>query len=73
GLYPSPLDAAARQSAAHSRFMVGKLDALIRAFALPTDVETRITPSCGDGRPLEAHAIPWYYRSNSDARSNANA
>ena len=61
GLYPSPLDASARQAAALGRFMAWKLDALIRAFAVPTDVATRITPSQGDGRALEERAIPWYF------------
>jgi hypothetical protein len=66
GLYPSPLDASARQSAAHGRFLAWKLDALIRAFALPTDVATVITPSHSDARTLEERAIPWHYRGNSD-------
>jgi len=61
GLYPSPLNASARQSAAYGRFLAWKLDALIRAFAMPTDVATRITPSYGDSHPLEDRAIPWSY------------
>ena len=62
GLYPSPLDSAARQQSAHARFLVWKLDALIAGFALPGDTTVRITPSVADDRPLEERAIPWYYR-----------
>ncbi len=65
GLYPSALDASARHSAAHGRFLAWKFDALIRAFALPTDVTTVITPSLGDARTLEERAIPWYFDTNS--------
>jgi hypothetical protein len=66
GLYPSPLDASVRQNAAHSRFLVWKLDALIRAFALPNDTKTVITPSHSDARSLEERAIPWHYSATSD-------
>ena len=62
GLYPSPLDASARHHSAHGRFLAWKFDALIRAFAIPTDTTTRITPSLGDARTLEDRAIPWHYR-----------
>jgi len=67
GLYPSPLDASARQSAAHGRFMAWKLDALIRAFALPSDVATVITPSHSEARTLEDRAIPWYFNASDAA------
>jgi hypothetical protein len=71
GLYPSPLDATSRQEAAHARFLVWKLDALIRSFVLPTDTVTRITPSVADDHPLEERAIPWHYRVLDDAPINA--
>jgi hypothetical protein len=61
GLYPSPLDASARQQSARSRFLVWKFGALINAFALPTDTVVRVTPSLGDAQPLEDRAIPWHY------------
>lgn len=69
GLYPSPLDAAARQSAAHGRFLAWKFDALIRAFALPTELATVITPSHSEVRTLEERAIPWYFAANSGANN----
>ena len=72
GLYPSPLDALARQSAAHGRFLAWKLDALIRAFALPTDVATVITPSHSEARTLEERAIPWYFGTSSGTDGGAN-
>ena len=64
GLYPSPLDASARHHSAHGRFLAWKFDTLIRAFAMPIDIITRITPSLGDARRLEDRAIPWHYRAN---------
>ena len=67
GLYPSPLDASARQSAAHGRFLAWKLDALIQGFAPPGDQTTVITPSLSEARPLEERAIPWYYGAGSAA------
>jgi len=67
GLYPSPLDASARQQGAHARFLAWKFDALIRSFELPGDVVTRITPSLSDSQPLEERAIPWHYRVLADA------
>ena len=73
GLYPSPLDAAARQSAARSRFLAWKFDALIRSFALPTDQATVITPSHSDARTLEERAIPWYFGASSDTSSETNS
>ena len=63
GLYPSPLDASARQHSAHGRFLAWKLDALIVNFAVPADVVTRVTPSHSDARTLEERAIPWYFNS----------
>lgn len=67
GLYPSPLDATSRHERAHARFLAWKLDAMIRAFALPADTTLRVTPSSGDAQPLEARAIPWHYRVLNDA------
>jgi hypothetical protein len=64
GLCPSPLDASARQSAAHGRFLAWKFDALIRGFALPTDVATAITPSHSDAHTLEERAVPWYFNAS---------
>jgi hypothetical protein len=66
-LYPSPLDASARRHAAQGRFLARKLDGLIRAFAMPTDTTTRITPSLGDAHPLQDRAIPWHYGLLADA------
>jgi len=66
GLYPSPLDASARQQSAHARFLAWKLDAMIAAFQLPTDDVLRVTPSAGDKHPLEERAIPWFYRLRED-------
>ena len=62
GLYPSPLDATARECSAHARFHAWKFDALIASFQMPTDTTVRVTPSLSDVHPLEARAIPWYYR-----------
>lgn len=62
GLYPSPLDATARERSAHARFHAWKLDALIASFQLPGDTVVRVTPSLSDMHPLEERAIPWYYR-----------
>ncbi len=62
GLYPSPLDATARERSAHARFHAWKLDALIARFQLPGDTTVRATPSLSDRHPLEERAIPWYYR-----------
>ncbi|MEO5734504.1 MAG: hypothetical protein ABIN96_01910 [Rubrivivax sp.] len=73
GLYPSPLDASARQSAAHSRFLAWKFDALIRSFALPTDVATVVTPSHSDARRLEERAIPWYFAVGGGANNGTNS
>ncbi len=72
GLYPSPLDASVRQSAAHGRFLAWKFDALIRGFALPTDVATVITPSHSEADTLEERAIPWYFGVNAAANGNGN-
>ena len=71
-LYPSALDASARQSAAHGRFLAWKLDALIRNFALPTDLATTLTPSHGEARTLEERAIPWYFGVNVGAGNDLN-
>ncbi len=62
GLYPSPLDARARQQSARARFLARKLDTLIGSFQRPGDTTVRITPSLADDRPLEERAIPWFYQ-----------
>ncbi len=62
GLYPSPLDASARHGSAHARFLAWKLDALLRAFEMPADTRTTITPSRGDAQALQDRAIPWHYQ-----------
>ncbi|KIQ36817.1 hypothetical protein RT97_01355 [Variovorax paradoxus] len=62
GLYPSPLDATAREHSAHARFHAWKFDTLIASFQMPTDTAVRVTPSLSDLHPLEKRAIPWYYR-----------
>lgn len=67
GLYPSPLDAASRHGRAETRFALWKLDAMLRAFAMPADTTLRVTPSRGDAQPLAQRAIPWHYRVLEDA------
>lgn len=62
GLYPSPLDARAREHSAHARFHAWKFDALLASFQLPTDTAVRVTPSLSELHALEERAIPWYYR-----------
>ena len=62
GLYPSPLDATARQQSAHARFLAWKFDILLNSFQVPTDTTLRVTPSRSDEHALEERAIPWYYR-----------
>ncbi len=66
GLFPSPLDALAREQAARARFAVWKLHVLLQSFEPPTDTELRITPSRGEQAPLEERAIPWHYRLRDD-------
>lgn len=62
GLYPSPLDASARQQHALARFLAWKLDAMIRGFEPPGDITTVVTPSRGESWPLSQRAIPWHYK-----------
>lgn len=62
GLYPAPLDGAAREQAARARFGVRKLHLLLHAFQPPTDTELRVTPSRGEHAALDERAIPWHYR-----------
>ncbi|WP_077000830.1 hypothetical protein [Variovorax sp. KK3] len=71
GLYPSPLDATARECSAHARFHAWKLDALIASFQVPDDAVVRVTPSLSDVHALEARAIPWYYALRKEAPIHA--
>src|SRR4051812_462797 len=65
GFYPSPLTSRTTDRQAHARFLVRKLDTLIRTFKVPAGGGTiRVTPSHGEGRPLEERAIPFYYEVN---------
>jgi len=66
GFYPAPLDALAREQSAHARFLAWKLHVLLHAFEPPADTALRVTPSCGEQRPLEERAIPWHYRLRED-------
>lgn len=62
--YPSPLASRTVEHLHHARFLAGKLDTLIRTFALPEGTGVRITPSCTEEQPLEERAIPSYYLVN---------
>lgn len=67
--YHSPAVSRSAEQLNHARFLVRKLDTLIRTFdknklKLSGSAETtvRITPSMFEDRPLEERAIPYYYR-----------
>lgn len=66
GFFPSPVDSGAREHAMRARFALWKLHVLLHSFALPEDTALRVTPSQGEGRPLEDRAIPWTYRVRDD-------
>lgn len=59
--YPSPLVSRTQTDLHHARFLVSKLDVLIRTFEPLAETTIRITPS-GGAVPLEERAIPAYYR-----------
>lgn len=62
GFYPSPMVSAAFEQRARARFLIQKLDTLIRTFAPPIPAaEVRITPSAFEDRAPEERAIPFYY------------
>jgi len=62
--YPSPLVSRTAGQLHHARFLAGKIDTLIRTFALPEITDIRVTPSRGEATPLEERAIPCYYLAN---------
>lgn len=63
GWYPSPVTSPTSGALDHARFLVGRLDALIRGFSVSTDpaLPLRVTPSMAEDRPLDERAIPFYY------------
>ncbi|RII29848.1 MAG: hypothetical protein CXR30_11085 [Geobacter sp.] len=65
--YPAPLTSRTSEQLDHARFLIMKLDTLIRTFQLPIpqDAVVRITPSRSGEHPLEERAIPYYYQVNS--------
>jgi hypothetical protein len=62
--YPSPIVSKTLDSLNHAKFLIQKLDTLIKIFEVPTSsdrVAIRITPSLFEDRLLEERAIPYYY------------
>ena len=72
--YPSPLASRTIEQLNHARFLILKLDTLIRAFHLPDPqgLPIRITPGMSEEQPLEERAIPYYYQVNSTNPINRN-
>ena len=64
GFYPSPIVSRTAEQLNHARFLILKLDTLIRTFQVPAleGAAIRITPGMSEERPLEERAIPYYYR-----------
>lgn len=65
--YPSPSGSRTIEQLKHARFLILKLDTLIRTFKLPNPQGSvvRITPSLSEEQHLEDRAIPYYYQVNS--------
>ena len=65
--YPSPAVNASDASLRHAKFLLRKLDVLLRAFALPafSSAPVLITPSHTEQQALEARSIPYYYKISS--------
>lgn len=66
--YSSPLLSRTSESLNHAKFLIRKLDLLIKTFKIPASSTTtpiRITPSFFEDQPLEERAIPYYYQVNS--------
>jgi hypothetical protein len=67
GFYPSPIVSKTATALNHAKFLLQKLDNLIKTFQVPTptpSIPIRITPSLFADQPLEARAIPYYYLVN---------
>ena len=65
--YPSPANSQTTESLNHAKFLVRKLDTLIKTFQMPAasdDAAIRVTPSLFEEQPLEERAIPYYYQVN---------
>ena len=66
--YPSPAISQTVESLNHAKFLVRKLDTLIKTFQIPAVSAAadsiRITPSLFEDKPLEERAIPYYYQVN---------
>jgi hypothetical protein len=65
--YPSPFASRTVEQLEHVKFLIQKLDTLIKTFQVPTfraDTPIRITPSLFEDQPLEERAIPYYYQAN---------
>ena len=62
--YPSPAASRTIEQLEHARFLIRKLDALIRTFQVPKPegAVVRVTPSLTEEQILEERAIPYYYR-----------
>ncbi|MDB5033876.1 MAG: hypothetical protein JWQ98_1117 [Chlorobi bacterium] len=67
GFYPSPITSRTAGELDRAKFLLRKLDLLIRTFAVSAaaDTEIIITPSSFEDDPLEERAIPFYYPANS--------
>jgi len=66
--YPSPINSLSAARLEQARFLIRKLDTLIRTFEV-REVETglvAITPTLFEDAPLEDRAIPSYYAVNAD-------
>ena len=61
GFHPAPMVSERFEQRTHARFLIRKLDTLIRSFAIPDAGQVRITPSTGEEHGLEERAIPFYY------------
>jgi hypothetical protein len=65
--YPSPIVSHTVETLEHAKFLLQKLDTLIKTFQFPpiaSNTPIRITPSQLEDQPLEARAIPYYYQVN---------
>ncbi|MDJ0846210.1 MAG: right-handed parallel beta-helix repeat-containing protein [Crocosphaera sp.] len=65
--YPSPAVSRTEESLNHAKFLLRKIDTLIKTFEVPYPSNgemIRITPSLFEDQPLEARAIPYYYQVN---------
>jgi hypothetical protein len=66
GFYPAPLVSHTSDQLDHAKFLLRKLDTLIKTFKLPPATgPVRITPSRFGDASLEEQAIPYYYQVSS--------